>query len=497
MDFLVSPDAEFKFGAVAYECDKQNRKVKNPVPKRLGESIRVCVTPDEKSNEYGMTINHIDSWNWTRSETSSFQVAVEVGGAQAKDDLTILMCVEGSTLCIFRTQYTEDFYKKDGTVNGVGDVVLQFAPMDSEQFDEISISRRARRHLAGSGGMSRQLEGAVAGSALSRIAGTAKVKVDTPVANYRHDLPDECKYEQTVSGWWEEEPTNKKYTYIGIAAGVLTAIASSLLCCWLFPCLAKRDEEEETKIIKDGAGTIQVNVDIKSAKEESIISNHTSKTKSSKSLHYACDDTEVSGDSDGHRKRSSSKSRLAVPDGTEDGTLARNDVCFQDNSHPGTKKLARIIRRYQRDAPDESYGPHAYSIIKKDLGDINFFMMDAKRRCVQASKKEIRERIGEMFEQAKTGTLPRLEKARSLNDLESNVDDEEKQRSRRRSKSKIKRSGSAKSLNDLSLDDGDEEDRRSRKRSVSRVKRSGSSKSLRDLESGDEKPRSRRRSLRG
>jgi len=126
LDLIVAPeDTGVEFGAIAYQCDKFNRKIKKPAPKRLGSSIRICITPNEAAKDYEMTINRIDSFNWTRSEVDASQISVASGGNQAKDGRSIVVCVPDATLCVFRTQFTDNFYQdSDGTVKGVGDVVM-------------------------------------------------------------------------------------------------------------------------------------------------------------------------------------------------------------------------------------------------------------------------------------------------------------------------------------------------------------------------------------
>ncbi len=428
LDFLVSPDAKFKYGAIAYECDSQSRKIDKTTPKRIGASIRVCITPDNESSAYEMTINRIDSWNWTRQEMAS-QVSVETGGQQAKNDLTILVCVPGATLCIFRTQFTEDFYKSDGTVNGLGDVVLQFSLQDN---DNISVARR--RTLVAIPSKKRQLQ--VPEIAVGLIVGTARVEVKTSVANSINDLPEHCKYDHTVAGWWEEESKKDKIRHIAMAAGILAAVACSICCCWCCPCLARRDEEDKI-IEKDGAGNIKVRVDVKTGTKETFISNQSSAQGVSKKRHLSCDDTETSESSiEKHKKkRSSSKIRLDIGDGSAEGGPDVHDVCFDEKSHLGTKELIDAIRRFQTNSPNEHFGPHAYRLIKKELRDVRYFRTTLKGRYVETSKKETVTLLGDLFDQVKRGKLRISGSAKSLNDLESNM--EESREVRRGSKRSV------------------------------------------------------------
>jgi hypothetical protein len=462
INFDVTPGEEFTFGAVAYECDRQNKKIKDPSPKKLGSAVKVCVTPDEESLQYGMTINRIDSWNWTRSDGIS-QVSAEVGGEQAEDGLTILMCVPGATMCIFRTQCTEDFYLSDGSAVGVGNVVLQFAPLIRD--DQITFSRR--RSLESSHPTPRQLQ---LGDLLSGIAGMATVGVNVPVAKKTNkELPEHCRYEHKITDWWVEEPMNDRYMYIGVAVGILAAIGCSLLFCWFCPCLARRDEEEEI-IEEDIEGGMKVNVNLNSSKDENVISNTTNKRASSSKSLLAGDATDSTGGSDQQKRNSSKRSGLSVSDGS-DHEPEKYDVIFGDESHPGTKRLLKSIRRYQKDSPDEQYGPHAYRLIKKELGDTRYFRLNKKGRPVEASKKKAVELMWDMFDDAAPKKLKRSSSSRGLDDLE---------KSNRRSKfddaapKKMKRSSSSRGLDDL-----DSNRRRSRNvEETTTIRKSSSTKSL-------------------
>lgn len=441
VEFFVAPGEEFKFGAVAYECDSQNKKIPDPSPKTLGASVKICITPDEISNEFGMTINRLDSWNWTSPEGAS-QISAEVGGGQAEDGFTILVCVDGATMCIFRTQFTEDFYTSDGEAVGVGNVVLQYALLEEDDLWSLALSRR--RNLESSHSTSRHLQ---VGGQRSPIAGMVEVGVNTPVQKKsKNELSEKCQYEQKVSEWWVEEPINDRYMYIGVLVGILAAIACSLLWCWCCPCLSERRDDEEI-IEKDSEGNIKVNVDFKSSKDENVLSNTTKKSSSSKSLLLGCDETDSTAGSGRHRK-SSSRSGLSISDGSADLEPEKYDVIFGDESHPGTKKLVKAIRQFRKSSPDESYGPHAYRLIKKEVGDIRYFRTNKKGRPVEASKKKAVALIGDIFEDMEQGT--KIKKSKSAGDLESYKDgSREDRRSSRRiteETTSMKRSSSNKSL---------------------------------------------------
>lgn len=225
---------------MAYECDDRNTRIGTPSPTRLGSSENVCVTPDKESSLYGMTMNRIDSWNWTLPDDGASQVSAKFGGEQAEDGLSILVCVPGATMCIIRTQYTCDFYKFDGSAVGVGDVVLQFTTLD---WDEQVSSLFRRRNLGdGAQAAPRQLQ--LVGEPI--IAGAAREGIDVRVAKRRNkDLPEHCKYEQKVTGRWKEEPAEDKYMYI---VGVVLECSPPLPAPFLYAGAARAFPEGKIRM---------------------------------------------------------------------------------------------------------------------------------------------------------------------------------------------------------------------------------------------------------
>ena len=382
--FVVAPeDSGVKYGAVAYQCDEFNRKIKSPAPKRLGSSIRICVIPDEAATDYSMTINRIDSFNWTRSEVGASQVSVDVGGNQTKDGLSIVVCVPDATLCIFRTHFTNDFYQKsDGTIKGVGEVVMQYGLVEK---DDTSV---ARRNLASDSQNNRKLQ--ISSIPTNRIAGVASVSVDVEVARQEDsDLPAYCDYDHEITSWWKEMDPNEKYRFIAIAVGTLMGLCCPLLICLLCPC--RRNEEEEDIIEEDDDGNMKVNVDVSNEKDGKKVQN----ISSQRSL-------DTTDGSDGSKERQPGK----------------NDVCFGDPSHTGTKKLINAIKKYQDDARGEKFGPHSYRLIKKELGEARYFSLDSKGRYVEASKNKSIPLMGDLYDQIKDGTILRSSNTHRSEDME-------------------------------------------------------------------------------
>jgi hypothetical protein len=399
---------------VAYECDHSNQKVEEPPPKVLGESVRICVTPDADAMMFGMTISSLDSWNFTRSG-ASMQPAVEMG-AQAENGLTILMCIPGSTLCVFRTQFLPAFFPSDGVVNGVGDVVLRYAAGGLT-------ARRRRLEISGTTKYDRQLQEEPFNEEAWNVAGISTVTVDTNVIYVKDALPERCKYEQKVTDWWIQQPINDRYMYIGMLVGTLATIASLLLCCWACPCLGARKDQTE---IDDQ--DVKVNVDLKSEKKENNITN-TSKSSTEESKHTTSTESDKSTDASDEEKGSRGKkgkdksrsSSLLLPDGSADQCKPKKpDVIFDDRDHPGTKKFMKVIKDIVERTPDEDYCESAYKAIMRKCDGARFFVTVGEGRYKVASKTGMKRHVGQAFVEAK----------RSLRDAGSSSRDLEQPRRR-------------------------------------------------------------------
>jgi hypothetical protein len=477
LDFFVLPGGgENTYGAVAFECDHKNRKVEYLSPKRFGETIRVCVTPDEASQVFGIKINRIESWNFTRADDSSvMQPAVEVDGIQAENGLTLLVCPPGSELCIFRTQFVPGFFEKsNGIVNGLGTVVLEYGNIEG-----LSIARRLE--IDPPAGSTRQLQSL----GFSNVVGKVPVSLDTTVAFEKNMLPERCRYKHKVSEWWKEAEDSDKNMYIGIFAGSLLGILSSLLFCWLCPCLGRRDDEEENN------QDIKVNVDVSSDKKEEHISTVKNIKEESQNIYTRGAGSECSTEeeaSDASKKDRKRSSSVLLPDGKDDQP-DKSDVCFDDPDHPGTRKLRKAVRNFVKENPKEDYGSVVYRTIKKDMDGANYYITAGKNKFAEPSKRETIELIGDLFYEAKKGKssssrdLKRSSSRRILDDPErgSSSRDVKRSSSRRSLDDDLERGNSSRKLERRSLDDsrGESKSKRKVSRDVTETKTTSRSSSRR------------------
>ena len=478
VDFFVVPSADFRFQAEAYECDDQNQQVQKPEPKsNVSPNVRICVQPNSVALNFGLLIFSIDSWNFTRSNTTGFpnitQAVVEPGGLPAKNGLTILMCVPGSEVCTFRTELIPGFFESDGTIAGVGYVWLQYSSMPTPTATsrmlllsaEISMRRDLQYYDNFTGYASDP----------ANFAGQSNVTVDVPVVKI--NVPG-CQYDHKFTDWWLNEPMKNRYLYIGVVNGTIAALAGSLLLCFLFPCGAKRKVKE----VDDEA--VEVNVGVNSEnKEENLISTLKSSQSSTRlDITRNSDHTEESESE--HPSTSSSRSRtkrrskegdeelairksrntrgssreLSLPTGdAEDVKPKEEDVCFNQDNHPGTHSFMRIVRKKAKEDPNAEYGPLIYKDIKDNLKGRRLYLRVSKGKYREPSKKEVIELIGQAFQEMKESLGRKSTRLESKSNISAAG-------GRRRSSKTEDRPSSSKSVDELQnssrcMQEGDEKER--------------------------------------
>ena len=343
----------------------------DPEPKQTGESVRICIAPDEYARSFGVRINRIESYNFTRDGEE--QAAIEFDAQPALNARTVVNCVPGSMICAFRTIFFDEFFASDGSVQGFGSVVLEYS--EGTVPDDIPSATARRRSLEGSYpekhsyGLSHRL---LQEEPAFGFAGTAMVNTTTDVTDFT-DKVDPCIFDHKVTEWWVEEDINDRYKYIGIAVGSLLAAAASLLLCWCCPCLSKRSKSELAE------QDIKVNVDVKSDKKEDHVIDK-KETKSSKHLSSSDSDTYVSGE----------KPR-------------DDDICFDERNHPGTRTFIKAVRNYVENKGGEKYNPKAYRDIKRRFDGARYFLIDEDGRYVQPDKDELIDLIGSVYDEARSG----------------------------------------------------------------------------------------------
>jgi hypothetical protein len=90
----------------------------------------VCIRPTEEARNQGAYLRQIEEFTFQRDNYT--QQAI-VGGAPA-DELTILSCFSGATVCAFETLLNSDFFQDGlGVVFGTGTAYLQLGEESIDQ----------------------------------------------------------------------------------------------------------------------------------------------------------------------------------------------------------------------------------------------------------------------------------------------------------------------------------------------------------------------------
>jgi hypothetical protein len=411
LDFYIIPSLDFTYNAEAYECDQWNRPAPDPKAKRYGTAMRVCVRPDLDARSMGVRMYGIESWNFTRDEFT--QSAVDHSGLPSADGLTVIACIPGSIVCSFRTEFIQEFFLYYGTVQGFGNVLLQYAD------DSSAVQRRLEPSIPVIPG--REMQEEINEMKFDQvIARSSLVRLETLVTE-EVQFEDPCEFDHEVTEWWIDEDINDRYMYIGILVGTLIGICSLLLCCWCLPLCYKNEGEEHDK-----QQNVEVNVDIKSDQHE--------EQHSKKQLLGA------KGGSDGLTESDSSsrdgllkdkRGSRTVPHGGDEGKPTDDDVCFDQKSHPGTKTFKKLVKKVAKEM-DKEYCPAVYKAIKKKANGAGSRFYVGKGPFFEPEKSELIVRIGLAYTNAFTGG--------SSNDLLLLEDNEKK-----KSKKSIKKSSSRRS----------------------------------------------------
>mmetsp|Transcript_2252 Transcript_2252/g.5415 ORF Transcript_2252/g.5415 Transcript_2252/m.5415 type:complete len:376 (+) Transcript_2252:133-1260(+) len=138
---LVLLQASQDTAVEAYICDSDQNVV--PImPTAQGQTVRVCVSPTPDNLKAGALIRQLESFAFRREiPISTKQTAIEPGtGGVPADQLTVVSCQPGSTVCAFETLLAANFFAGEGIVTGSGQAYLQLGN---------GASAAARRQLQG------------------------------------------------------------------------------------------------------------------------------------------------------------------------------------------------------------------------------------------------------------------------------------------------------------------------------------------------------------
>lgn len=114
------------FLLIAYECDANNFPTTTITPLQQGDTIRICVEPDQKSLDYGFVMKQLDSTYYSRDDIPGLiQYAVE-GGQPDFYGMSEIECIPGSLICAVETTIRAEFFASPGMVNVGGAASFQW-----------------------------------------------------------------------------------------------------------------------------------------------------------------------------------------------------------------------------------------------------------------------------------------------------------------------------------------------------------------------------------
>ena len=385
----------------AYECDELFQPVVDSQPRPKGYEIRICVWPDRRTRARDVVMRSIDEFTFYKDDGNVAQpVVTKPGFQEATAPLSLVVCVPQQLICSLKTRLKDDFFfaNSPGNITGTGQISFEF---DIEAFEdddnnrrrqlpidtEISSSETNRKkvkkrvvvqqkfELRGGGLVGgrnsyeepfgdidgdadnlenrnhrqRQLIDFVPGG----FAGTHDVSVIIPVVGVERPDGDPLKSSNGEEGWWNTAPGWLKA--LVIIGSLITLI---LLCCLCGLCIwslrtriheeqiadeerKRREQEDEEEDDDDGDG---VNVQYMPYNQYS----------------------------------DNPQQEMAPPDDDDDDLDQPTDydICFDADDHPGTQDLHQIMIGIQQNNPDCTYGPTIYRIIKKQLPDRKYYVVD-------------------------------------------------------------------------------------------------------------------------
>jgi hypothetical protein len=365
----------------AYECDENLVEFVSGDARYQGAKLRVCVAPSQIAKEAGASMWSIEWWTW--SQVSVIQPAIEKQGLEASDGRTLLTCQRGAPVCFFETRLIDDFFwLQNNALDGDGHCWLTFG---GESFQA--------RIESGEG--DENIQQNIDPVADPLYAGSSDVALRFAVSGGDWSPPEfECPPdEQDLQVWWDNEDEDMKTLYIAIL--VLAALAlCCILCCCLFMNIKKRKD-----YVEDREGKVVLNVGIDKTDTTNVVNeeqHHLSMWKMLRSQLKPHESDVETGSGKKDRRRESKF----------DGEPSKDDVCFSDHHHPGTRTCRKLIRRYIKENPDDAYGPPAFKAMKKQLGGDVFFVVqededDEDSGWREANKREIVSSIGEIWREEK------------------------------------------------------------------------------------------------
>lgn len=231
LEVMIRIDPSDKiYGAEAYECDKDFKRVSGGGKKKVGDSIRVCVQPNQAALDEDVHLRQISAFSFRQVKSGIAQFAIEPGGHQAPDGKTLLACDPGSSLCAFETNLKEKFFNSNEKLLGRGQVLLQFGT------DTDFRKNRWLEHdtQLGSGISNNQQYHRQAQMSDADFAGASEISLDVIIQRRpQSEIDKDEEWDEEAESWWKSQPKILRFIYVMIPLFFLTFL---LCCCMIFFC---------------------------------------------------------------------------------------------------------------------------------------------------------------------------------------------------------------------------------------------------------------------
>lgn len=204
----VKPSTNEVFSADAYRCNLQNERLANSSEVFYGDSVRICIKPDDRAREAGVFIRRLRSFSFHR-DVRKPQVAIGSAGNEGEDGRTLVICSQGEDVCSLKTELANWFFSSESSVEVTGVVILQYGSQNENR----NVNRRLQTNEEDDD------------ESDPGFAGRTEVSISFKVG-YSSDAMDDS------ATWWYSSPAYLKALYV--LAIILCFL--NVLCC-IFGCI--------------------------------------------------------------------------------------------------------------------------------------------------------------------------------------------------------------------------------------------------------------------
>lgn len=126
-------EEEENYGTQAFECDSNDNPIINPSAKHQGNKIRICVQPNNFTQQYGVVMKSINSFTLVRGDVS--QQLIVPDSVIQDTQATTYTCIPGEMTCSLTSEISNSLFYSAGTVTGSGVAWLQYGTLNQIEND--------------------------------------------------------------------------------------------------------------------------------------------------------------------------------------------------------------------------------------------------------------------------------------------------------------------------------------------------------------------------